>query len=54
MYALVAALAFGEAAVLLGVSTGNLIAFLETDPKLWQQANLLRQRCGQKPLKSSE
>jgi hypothetical protein len=43
-----------EAATLLGLSTGNLIAFLETDPKLWQEANLLRQRSGQKSLKSSE
>ncbi len=41
-----------DAARLLGVSTGNLIAFLATEPKLWEQANLLRQRCGQKPLKS--
>src|SRR4051812_4615213 len=29
----------GEAAELLGVSTGNLIDFLQSDPKLWQQAN---------------
>ena len=43
-----------DAAKLLGVSTGNLIAFLQTDPKLWEQANLLRQRSGQKPLKSTE
>jgi hypothetical protein len=40
------------AAELLGVSTGNLIDFLATDPKVWEQANLLRQRLGQKPLKS--
>ena len=43
-----------DAAKRLGVSTGNLIAFLQTDPKLWEQANLLRQRSGQKPLKSTE
>jgi len=43
-----------DAAKRLGVSTGNLIAFLQSDPKLWEQANLLRQRSGQKPLKSTE
>jgi hypothetical protein len=41
-----------DAARLLGISTGNLIDFLGTDPKLWEQANVLRQRGGQKPLKS--
>jgi len=41
-----------DAAKLLDVSTGNLIDFLQTDPKLWEQANVLRQRFGQKPLKS--
>src|SRR5262249_30325582 len=40
-----------EAAAALGVSTGNLIDFLHTDPKLWQQANELRTRFGQKPLR---
>src|SRR5262245_17466964 len=43
----------GEAAELLGLSTGNLIDFLQTDPKLWQEANALRARCGQKPLRTS-
>jgi hypothetical protein len=42
-----------EAAERLGVSTGNLIGFLEIDPKVWQQANVLRARFGQKPLRSS-
>jgi RF-1 domain len=42
-----------EAAELLGISTGNLIDFLETDPKVWQQANMLRAQFGQKPLRSS-
>ena len=28
-----------EAAALLGISTGNLIDFLQTDPKVWQEAN---------------
>ena len=41
----------GDAAELLGVSTGNLIDFLQTDPKLWQAANQLRARLGQKPLR---
>jgi hypothetical protein len=42
-----------DAARLLSVSTGNLIDFLESDPKLWEQANILRHRHGQKPLKSA-
>jgi len=41
----------GEAAERLGTSTGNLIDFLQTDPKLWQAANQLRARFGQKPLR---
>ena len=41
-----------DAARLLGISTGNLMAFLGTDPKLWEQANVLRQRFGQKSLKA--
>jgi hypothetical protein len=41
-----------DAARLLRISTGNLIDFLGTDPKLFEQANVLRQRHGQKPLKS--
>lgn len=40
-----------DAAVLLGVSTGNLIDFLQTDPKVWQEANRLRAVYGQKPLR---
>jgi hypothetical protein len=47
-----AAARVSDAARLLGVSTGNLIAFLETDPKLFAEANVLRQRSGQKPLKA--
>ena len=39
-----------EAAEALGVSTANLVAFLRIDPKVWQQANSLRVRFGQKPL----
>ena len=41
----------GDAAELLGTSTGNLIDFLQADPKLWQAANQLRARAGQKPLR---
>lgn len=36
----------------LGTGTANLIAFLGTDPKVWQEANRLRAAFGQKPLKS--
>lgn len=42
-----------DAAELLGISTANLIDFLQSDPKLWEQANHLRGRFGQKPLRSS-
>jgi hypothetical protein len=42
----------GDAAEVLGVSTGNLVDFLQTDPKVWQEANRLRAVFGQKPLKS--
>ena len=40
-----------DAAVLLGVSTGNLIDFLQTEPKVWQEANRLRTAFGHKPLR---
>src|SRR4029079_9137268 len=40
-----------DAAALLGVSTGNLIDFLQTDPKVWQEANRLRTVFGQKALR---
>jgi hypothetical protein len=43
----------GEASAALGVSTGNLIDFLETDPKVWEQANQMRTRFGHKPLRST-
>jgi hypothetical protein len=42
----------GEAAEVLGISTGNLIDFLSTDDKVWEQANILRTRFGHKPLRS--
>ena len=41
----------GEAAEMLGVSTGNLIDFLQVDPKVWQEANRLRTIFGHKPLR---
>jgi RF-1 domain len=40
-----------QAASALGTSTGNLIDFLQQDPKVWQQANQMRARFGQKALK---
>lgn len=43
-----------EAAKAVGVSTGHLIDFLEIDPKVWEQANQLRQRFGHKPLKPGD
>ena len=41
-----------EAAEALGISTGNLIDFLSTDAKVWEQANHLRARFGHKQLRS--
>ncbi len=40
-----------DAAALLGVSTGNLIDFLRTDPKVWQEANRLRAAFGHNALR---
>ena len=40
-----------ETAALLGISTGNLIDFLQTEPKVWQEANRARSTFGQKPLR---
>jgi hypothetical protein len=42
-----------DAAAALGVSTGNLVHFLETNPKVWEEINHLRVRFGQKPLRGS-
>jgi hypothetical protein len=39
-----------DSASALGLSTANLIAFLQVDPKVWEQVNILRRRFGQKPL----
>ena len=40
-----------EAAGLLGLTTANLVDFLRSEPKVWQEANRLRARFGQKPLR---
>lgn len=40
-----------EAAASLGISTGNLIDFLQSDDKVWEQANQMRSRFGHGPLR---
>jgi hypothetical protein len=40
-----------DAADRLGVSTASLVKFLTLDPDLWQGANGIRRRFGQKPLR---
>jgi len=40
-----------EAAAALGVSTGNLIDFLQDNDKVWEQANQMRARFGHGPLR---
>jgi len=42
----------GDAAKLLDISTGNLVDFLHVEPKVWEQANYLRQKFGHKPLRA--
>jgi hypothetical protein len=42
-----------EAAAALGTSTGNLVTFLQTDVKVWEQANQLRSQFGHKPLRDT-
>jgi hypothetical protein len=39
-----------ETASALGISTANLVEFLQTDPKVWEQALQFRVRFGLKPL----
>jgi hypothetical protein len=39
-----------ETAAALGITTGNLVAFLRTEMKVWQRANELRTRHGHAPL----
>jgi hypothetical protein len=41
-----------ETAKALGLVTANLVAFLATDDKLWEEANHLRARFGHKPLRN--
>lgn len=41
------------AAAALGVSTANVVEFLQSDPRLWQSANRLRAGHGRKPLKAT-
>jgi hypothetical protein len=40
------------AAAALGITTGNLIDFLRSDPKVWEVANHLRGRHGHPPLRT--
>jgi len=40
-----------EAAAALGVSTGNLVDFLQSDDKVWQTANQMRSLFGHGPLR---
>jgi hypothetical protein len=40
-----------EAATALGLSTGNLVDFLQSNDKVWEQANQMRARCGLGPLR---
>jgi len=42
-----------EASAALNISTGNLIDFLSTEAKVFEQANILRTRFGLKPLRAS-
>jgi RF-1 domain len=41
-----------ETASVLGISTANLLAFLQISPKAWEQTNILRTRFGRKTLHS--
>lgn len=40
-----------DAAALVGVATAQLVHFLRLEPKVWQQANRLRQQHGHAPLR---
>jgi hypothetical protein len=42
-----------DAADMLGLSTAQLIAFLQQDPHLWQKANQLRAEANLQPLRST-
>ncbi|HMP60971.1 MAG TPA: peptide chain release factor-like protein [Gemmatales bacterium] len=41
------------AAQQIGVSSGQLLAFLQREPTLWTQANLARREFGHKPLRAT-
>jgi hypothetical protein len=43
-----------EAAAALGITTANLVEFLRVEPKVWEQANILRARFGHKPLRDGQ
>ena len=40
-----------EAAERIGVSTAHLVKFIQTDPKLWERGNQMRNEAGVKPLR---
>jgi len=40
-----------DAADLLGLSTGHLVSFIESDEKVWEQANRIRRQYNCKPLR---
>jgi hypothetical protein len=42
-----------DAAAALGISTASLVKFLSLDTNLWTEANRLRRRFGQKPLRKT-
>ena len=42
-----------DAALRLGTSTASLVKFLSLDDDLWEEANRIRHRFGQKPLRQS-
>jgi len=41
-----------DAAACLNTTTGNFLSLLELDPRVWEQANVLRQQFGHTPLRS--
>lgn len=40
-----------DAAKLLGISTAQLVGFIENDPKVWDRVNQMRTAAGEKPLR---
>lgn len=40
-----------DAGEMLGVTTGHLVHFIQSDVKIWEQANRIRERHGCKPLR---